>query len=252
MYNRFSESKKSIVRRIMNNLLYIYEEVIDLIKEKNLDNFEREGARDKFLWQFEKSGSTLHVDTVMHSRYVLYATEKDYNLINRKADEANLGIVLKESKKDMIELMVSQYESVSSKAILFIRNGNKGLLQNPDVPKLPHVIYLFTNENLEFVLDCIKEGREIKAETAKKKTTTTAKAAFCKVVAAPKPKMPEMTDEEIKDALPEGCEVAHSKYGHGIIQAVLEGKVKVLFEDSIEKTFAAQVCIEKNLLTVIG
>ena len=39
----------------------------------------------------------------------------------------------KESKKEEIELIVSQYEEVASKAILFIRNGNKGLLQNPDI-----------------------------------------------------------------------------------------------------------------------
>ncbi len=236
----------------MNNLLYIYEEVLDLIREKELDQFEREGARDKFLWQFAKNGSSLHVNTINQSRFVLYATEKDFNLIRRKADEANLGIVLKESKKEIIEQIVCQYEEVSSKAILLIRNGNKGLLQNPEEPKLPHVIYLFTNENLEFVLDCIKENEMSKAEASKTKASSSVKTStFCKVVAAPKPKLPELSDDEIKDILPEGCEVSHLKYGHGIVQAVLDGKIRVLFEDSIEKIFAAQVCIEKKLLTVI-
>ena len=186
----------------MNNLLYIYEEVLDLIKERNLDKYGREGAEDKFLWQFSKTGSSLHVNTINQSRFVLYATEKDFNFIKKKADEANLSIVLKESKKDVIEQMVSQYEEVSSKAILFIRNGNKGLLQNPDEPKLPHVIYLFTNENLELVLDWIVESENSKAASSKAKTSTAARASFCKVVSAPKPKLPEFSDEEIKNVLP--------------------------------------------------
>ncbi len=236
----------------MNNLLYIYEEVLDLIKEKELDHYEREGARDKFLWQFAKGGSSLHVNTVMQSRFVLYATEKDFNFIKKKADDANLGIVLKESKKEVIEQIVSQYEEVSSKAILFIRNGNKGLLQNPEEPKLPHVIYLFTNENLEFVLDCISECEKTAAVASKAKTSTAARAGFSKVIVAPKPKLPELSDDEIKGILPEGCAVSHTKYGHGVVQAILGGKIKVLFEDSVEKTFAAQVCIEKKLLAVIG
>ena len=235
----------------MNSLLYIYEEVLDLIKARNLDNYEREGAEDKFLWQFSKTGSSLHVCTINQSRFVLYATEKDFNFIKKKADDANLGIVLKESKKEVIEQIVSQYEEVSSKAILFIRNGNKGLLQNPDEPKLPHVIYLFTNENLEFVLDCIVESEKTKAEASKAKSSTGAKVSFCKVVAAPKPKLPELSDEEIKNVLPNGCAVSHMKYGHGIVQEILDGKIRVLFEDAVEKTFSAQVCIEKKLLTVV-
>ncbi len=235
----------------MNNLLYIYEEVLDLIKERNLDKFEREGAEDKFLWQFSKTGSSLHVNTINQSRFVLYATEKDFNFIKKKADEANLSIVLKESKKDVIEQMVSQYEEVSSKAILFIRNGNKGLLQNPDEPKLPHVIYLFTNENLELVLDWIVESENSKAASSKAKASTAARASFCKVVAAPKPKLPEFSDEEIRNVLPDGCAVSHMKYGHGIVQEIIDGKIRVLFEDTVEKTFAANVCIEKKLLTVV-
>ena len=142
----------------MNNLLYIFEEVCELIKTKGLDHNERENDEDKFIWSFAKNGSSLHVNTVSQSRYVLYATEKDYNLIHKRAEDKGLGITLKESKKDVIELLVSQYEEVSSKAILFIRNGNKGLLANPDEKKLSHVIYFFTNENLEFILDCLAEN----------------------------------------------------------------------------------------------
>ncbi|WP_026527373.1 hypothetical protein [Butyrivibrio sp. VCD2006] len=244
----------------MNNLLYIYEEVVDLIKEKGLDQYEREDAKDKFIWQFAKNGSSLHVKTVMQSRYVLYATEKDYNLLVKKADEANLGIVLKESKKEVIEKLVSQYEEVSSKAILFIRNGNKGLLQNPDEKKLSHVIYFFTNENLELILDWIKENviAANKAEEEKKMAASRGygyRASSGVVSARPvviqKPKLPELTDEDIKNVIPEGCEVSHQKYGRGTVKAIIEGRIKVLFEDSVEKIFAAQVCIDKKLLTVI-
>ena len=292
----------------MNNLLYIYEEVCDLITEKGLDHYEREDCTDKFIWSFAKNGSSLHVNTVSQSHYVLYATEKDFNLIHKRADDANLGITLKESKKDVIEMLVSQYEEVASKAILFIRNGNKGLLQNPDEKKLSHVIYFFTNENLEFVLDClgenalysekvrqekayaekVKASEELKALAAAQtklmksqkygrskasllgmknlsssmldgmKTMTASAYGVTSATASNnlgnsriKPVTPELTDEEIKNVIPEGCSVSHKKYGKGTVKAILEGRIDVLFEDSVEKVFAAQVCIDKQLLTVI-
>ena len=279
----------------MNNLLYIFEEVCDLITQKGLDHFERENDEDKFIWNFAKNGSSLHVNTVSQSRYVLYATEKDYNLIHKRAEDMGLGITLKESKKDMIEMLVSQYEEVSSKAILFFRNGNKGLLQNPEEKKLPHAIYFFTNENLEFVLDCLSENelysekirqekeysQKLKAlaaaqtklmksqkygrsrisatTTGSRMKTMTAAAygvtratAFTKTSAsAATAASTELTDEEIKNVIPEGCLVSHKKYGKGTVKAILEGKIDVLFEDSVEKVFAANVCINNRLLTVI-
>ena len=281
----------------MNNQLYIYEEVCELITQKGLDHYEREDIDDKFIWTFAKNASSLHVNTVSQSRYVLYATEKDFNLIHKRAEEASLGITLKESKKDMIEMMVSSYEEVASKAILFIRNGNKGLLQNPDEKKLSHVIYFFTNDNLEFVLDALAENplyceklRQKKAYEEKLKASEELKAlaaaqtklmksqkygrkaplyAGPAIKTAPAYSMtsaythsqpgafagayakPKLSDEEIKNVIPEGCAVSHKKYGKGKVEAILEGKINVLFEDSVEKTFAAQVCIDKKILTVI-
>ena len=278
----------------MNNLLYIYEEVCDLITQKGLDHYKREDIDDKFIWTFAKNASSLHVNTVSQSRYVLYATEKDFNLIHKRAEDAGLGITLKESKKDMIEMMVSQYEEVASKAILFIRNGNKGLLQNPDEKKLSHVIYFFTNDNLEFILDCLAENplyceklRQKKAYEEKLKASEELKAlaaAQTKLMKSQKygrkasllaspavktapaygvtsysrpgaskasPITTKLSDEEIKNVIPEGCAVSHKKYGKGKVEAILEGKINVLFEDSVEKTFAAQVCIDKKILTVI-
>ncbi|MBQ6588265.1 MAG: hypothetical protein IJI01_06270 [Butyrivibrio sp.] len=239
----------------MNNLLYIYEEVCDLVEEKEIELYEREDAQDKFICQFAKGGSSLHVKTIMQSRFVLYATEKDFNLIKKKSDEAGTGIVLKESKKEEIELIVSQYEEVGSKAMLFIRNGNKGLLNNPEEKKLPHVIYFFTNENLEFVLDCIKEGLAIKEKATKSKSVAARGVTgtmIKRTVVAPKPKLPELTDDEIREAIPEGCEVSHVKYGTGVVKSVLEGKIKVLFEDSVEKIFAGSLCVNKKILTVLN
>lgn len=285
----------------MNNLLYIFEEVCDIITEKGLDHFEREEDDDKFIWNFAKNGSSLHVNTVSQSRYVLYATEKDYNLIHRRAEDRGLGIGIKESKKDMIEMLVSQYEEVASKAIMFLRNGNKGLLQNPDEKKLPHVIYFFTNENLEFVLDCLAEnelysekvrqkkeyaqklkaseelkaladaqtklmksqkygrsrisattpGIRMKTMTAAAYGVTSANVFTKTSVAGTKASANELTDEDIKSVIQDGCHVSHKKYGKGIVKTVNEGKIDVLFEDSVEKVFAAKVCINNGLLTVI-
>lgn len=278
----------------MNNQLYIYEEVCDLITQKGLDHYIREDIDDKFIWTFAKNASSLHVNTVTQSRYVLYATEKDFNLIHKRAEEANLGITLKESKKDMIEMLVSQYEEVASKAILFIRNGNKGLLQNPDEKKLSHVIYFFTNDNLEFVLDALAENplyceklRQKKAYEEKLKASEELKALAAaqtklmksqkygrkaSLLVSPSVKTApaygvtsysrpgaskasaittKLSDDEIKNVIPEGCAVSHKKYGKGKVEAILEGKINVLFEDSVEKTFAAQVCIDKKILTVL-
>lgn len=293
VYNWILERK--FLRGIpMNNQLYIFEEVCDLIKQKGLDHYNREDIEDKFIWTFAKNASSLHVNTVSQSRYVLYATEKDFNLIHKKAEDAGLGITLKESKKDVIEIMVSQYEEVASKAILFIRNGNKGLLQNPDEKKLSHVIYFFTNDNLEFILDCLSENalysekkRQEKAYAEKLKASEELKAlaaAQTKLMKSQKygrksallttPSVKtapaysvanaysysqpgaakasaKLSDDEIKNYIPEGCAVSHKKYGKGKVRGILEGKIDVLFEGSVEKVFAAQVCIDKKILTVI-
>ena len=286
----------------MNNLLYIYEEVCDLITEKGLDHFERENDEDKFIWSFSKNGSSLHINTVSQSRYVLYATEKDFNLIHKRAEDAGLGITLKESKRDIIEMYVSQYEEVASKAILFVRGGNKGLLQNPDEKKLPHVVYFFTNENLEFVLDCLSENAlySEKVRQEKEYSEKVKAAEELKALAAAQTKLmksqkygrsrlsapastragmktmtsvaygvssasvftktgntgvrtasQDLTDDDIRNVIPEGCTVTHKKYGTGTVKAILEGKIDVLFEDSGEKVFAANLCINNRLLTVI-
>ena len=147
----------------------------------------------------------------------------------------------------MLEAVIAQYEEVTSKAILFIRQGNRVLQEKNAERNLPHVIIFFTNENLDFVLDCVKENA-LKKE--KEKTVEPKRAMPIYKPAAPK--LPELTDEEIKDAIPEGSLVSHTKYGTGTVKAVLEGKIKVLFENSVEKIFAAQVCIDKKLLTVLG
>lgn len=234
----------------MNNLLYTYEEVCDLIRERNLNQFEREDAEDNFLWQFAKGGPSLHVKTIMQSRYVLFASEKDFIAIRKKADAANLGIAITETKKEMIELMVSQYEEVASKAILFVKNGNKGLNADPVERALPHMILFFTNENLEFILDSLVEIEASKEESKKKPAPvvrkTPASVAFRPIV---KEKVPELTDEEVRDVFPEGCAVAHAKYGKGTVTSVADGKIEVTFEDSTIKVFAANVCIGKKLLT---
>ncbi|MCR5343087.1 MAG: hypothetical protein K6E70_06980 [Butyrivibrio sp.] len=227
----------------MNNLLYTYEEVCVKIGEKGLLMYERADARDKFLWQFSKGGSTLHVDTVMNSRYVLYATEKDYSAIKRKAEAAGLDLALTERDKCIIEQLIAQYESVESRAILFIRNGNRFMQKEGVERKLAHVIVFFTNENLDFILDglCTNDAYKEKKEEVKKV-----------YVAMPKlPKLPALSDDDIKNTIPEGCVVSHQKYGQGIVKSVIEGRIKVLFEGSVEKIFAAQVCIDKNLLTVL-
>lgn len=279
----------------MNNQLYIYEEVCDLINEKGLDHYKKENDEDKFIWRFSESGSSLHVNTISRSHYVLYATEKDYNLIHKKAEEAKLALPIKESKKDIIELMVSQYEGVASKAILFVRNGNKGLLQDPDEKKLYHVIYFFTNDNLNFVLDCLLENalyneklRQKKAYEEKLRASEELKAlaaaqtrmmnsqkyrrkvpmygdaksgatsyGVASALSYMKPgasagsaPVKKLSDEEIRNVIPEGASVSHKKYGNGKVKSIIEGKIDVLFEDSVEKTFAAQVCIDKKILTI--
>ena len=61
----------------------------------------------------------------------------------------------------------------------------------------------------------------------------------------------DLTDDEIRNVIPEGCTVTHKKYGTGTVKAILEGKIDVLFEDSGEKVFAANLCINNRLLTVI-
>ena len=70
-------------------------------------------------------------------------------------------------------------------------------------------------------------------------------------IAGTKASANELTDEDIKSVIQDGCHVSHKKYGKGIVKTVNEGKIDVLFENSVEKVFAAKVCINNGLLTVI-
>lgn len=240
----------------MSNLLYTYEEVCDLIKERNLPQFEREDSEDKFLWQFTKTGPSLHVRSIMQSRYVLYASERDFNTVKRKADAAGLGIALRETKKEEVELVAAQYEEVASKAILFIKNGNRGLNMDPLEKSFPHVVIFFTNENLEFVLDIIKESKitttkseEAPAAKAPGRITRRAIAARPALVKLSE-KTPDLSDDQVKEVFPEGCTVFHDKYGKGTVTDISDGKITVIFDGLMVKIFSAGVCVNKKILTV--
>ena len=221
----------------MDNQLYSFEEVCELMENRNLVQFERDDSQRGSFWQLKENGSTLYVKTKEQKRFVLCVTESDYNSIRKKADNANLCIVLKESKKEEVAQIISQYESVASKAILFIRFGNKIL--NPEFTgkNPPHEIVAFTNESLEFLLDCLCANDAYVPKTPVKFVPKVKKV-----------QEPELTDDEIKDVFPEGCEVFHPKYGEGTITQVSAGKITVLFEDDELKILSAKICINKQIL----
>ncbi len=225
----------------MENILYSYEEVCELIQNKGLQiTMGRDEDLNK-ICQFGNHGSILNVNTLIYNRYQFHATEKDYNAIKRMAESENLAIVLRETDKDEIEDVISGYEEVASKAILFIKNGNRVLQLNETEKNLPHEIIFFTNDNLDRILECICEN-----STSKPKNKVTAP-----VVVAPKVVEPEMTDDEVKEIFPEGSVVKHGKYGKGIVKSVVSGKITVEFEDAAEKILSAKICIKNKLLTAI-
>ena len=73
-----------------------------------------------------------------------------------------------------------------------------------------------------------------------------------RTVVVPKPKMPELSDEEIMETIPEGSEVSHAKYGIGTVESVFDGKITVLFDGAVEKIFAGTLCVNKKILTVLN
>ncbi|WP_026498798.1 hypothetical protein [Butyrivibrio sp. WCD2001] len=224
----------------MENQLYSYEEACELIQEKGLKmTTDRYADIDK-VCKFGDHGSILNVNTLLYSRYQLHATEKDYNYIKRMAEADNLAIVLRETDVNEIEEIISGYEEVGSKAILFIKNANRALQMNDTPKNLPHEIIFFTNENLCFVLDCLRENAVSNAKTK----------PVAPVVKTTKIVEPELTDDEIKNIYPEGCTVTHTKYGQGIVKSVSTGRITVEFADSVEKILGAKICIKNKLLTV--
>ncbi|WP_029233316.1 hypothetical protein [Butyrivibrio sp. VCB2006] len=226
----------------MDNQLYSYEEACELIQEKGLKMTMKRDEDLNKLCQFGEKGSILNVNTLLYDRYQIHATEKDYNAIKRMADSEGLAIVLKENDKDEIEDMITGYEEVGSKAILFIKNGNRVLQLNETDKNLPHEIIFFTNDNLDIILECLCEN-----DTYKPKPKTSAPV----VVKPQKVAEPELTDDEIREIYPEGCTVAHAKYGQGTIKSIASGKVVVEFEDSSERILAAKICIKNKLLAVV-
>jgi hypothetical protein len=225
----------------MDNQLYSYEEVCELINDKELKMTMRRDEELNKICQFGDHGSILNVNTLLFNRYQIHATEKDFNSIKRMAESENLAIVLRETDKNEIEDVISGYEEVGSKAILFIKNGNRVLQLNDTDKSLPHEIIFFTNENLDLILECLCENEKYKPK---------AKVA-APVVKVTKVVEPELTDDEIKETYPEGSAVMHTTYGEGTIKSVANGKVTVEFEDEIEKIFSAKICIKNKLLTVI-
>ncbi|MBQ3641590.1 MAG: hypothetical protein IJR29_06730 [Butyrivibrio sp.] len=225
----------------MDNQLYSYEEACEFIQNKDMKVIMKRDEDLNNICQFGEHGSILNVNTLLYNRYQLHATEKDYNAIKRMAESENLAIVLRETDKDEIEDVVSGYEEVGSKAILFIKNGNKLYQLNETEKNLPHEIIFFTNENLDLIVECISEN-EISASKSK---------AAPQVVKYVKPVEPELTDDEIKEIYPEGSEVAHTKYGNGKVTSVSSGKITVEFEDNIVKILSAKICIKNKLLSVI-
>lgn len=225
----------------MDNQLYSFEEVCELIQDKGL---KMTAGRDEDLnkiCKFGDRGSILNVNTLLYNRYQIHATEKDYNAIKRMAESEDLAIVLRETDREELEDVISGYEEVGSKAILFVKNGNKIYQLNDTEKNLPHEIIFFTNENLDLVLECLCEN-----DTYLPKTKAAAP-----VVVAPKVVEPELTDEEVKEIYPEGSAVMHVKYGQGTIKSVDAGKIVVEFGDAAEKILSAKVCIKNKLLAVV-
>ncbi|WP_026653109.1 hypothetical protein [Butyrivibrio proteoclasticus] len=223
----------------MENQLYTYEEVCEIIESKDIKVSMRRDEDLNKICQFGDRGSILNVNTLLFDRYQIHATEKDYNAIKRMAESENLAIVLRETDKDEIEDVITGYEEVGSKAILFVKNGNRLIQLNETDKNLPHEIIFFTNENLDLILDCLVEAYKPKVKVA------------APVYVAPKIVEPELSDDEIKELYPEGCTVEHAKYGQGTIKSVATGKIIVEFEDSLEKILAAKVCIKNKLLKVV-
>ncbi|MCR5770188.1 MAG: hypothetical protein K6G87_03010 [Butyrivibrio sp.] len=225
----------------MDYQLYSYDEVCEIIKEKGLIMTTGRDEDNNKICQFGDHGSILNVNTLLDNRYQIHATEKDYNSIKRMAESDGLAIVLRENSKEEVEDAIAGYEEVGSKAILFVKNGNRVLKLNETDKNLYHEIIFFTNENLDVILDTLCDNENYKP----------SKKVVKHVYVAPKPVEPEMSDDEIKEILPEGSKVTHAKFGQGIIKEVASGKVKVEFADSMEKIFAAKICIKNKLLKVI-
>lgn len=217
--------------------LYSFDEVCGMIEEKGFKRFDRHDDQVKHTWQFKDRGSMLCVDTLFNSRFVIYATERDYTALKRKADAQGLSEPVSIQDKNKINEMIGMFESVGSRAILFIKHGNKRL--NPETAEgyIPHEIVFFTNGNLDFMLSCLAE---IESYVVPKVTYVPKKAVVKEI--------PVISEEELQDKFPVGCVVSHARYGEGTVEDTAEGKIRVCFEDGTEKIFAAALCVSKNLL----
>lgn len=221
------------------NGLYTFDEVCSFIEEKGLSKCERKNADINAIWQFGQKRSCLQARTNIFNRYVVYATESDFNAIKKKADQNGLALILTEKKSELLEAVINEYEAVKSKAILFIKNGNRIMQPSPVECSIPHEIVFFTNENLHFVLDVLSENSKSKKKTEQKNVYT---------FVPKKEKEPEIEAEKISEIFPLESRVSHGKYGAGTVINISDGRITVDFDDYSEKIFSANVCISKNLL----
>ena len=217
--------------------LYSFDEVCGMIEEKGFKRFDRHDDQVKHTWQFKDRGSMLCVDTLFNSRFVIYATERDFTALKRKADAQGLSEPVSIQDKNKINEMIGMFENVGSRAILFIKHGNKRL--NPETAEgyMPHEIVFFTNDNLDFMLGCLGEIESYVVP----KVTYVPKKPLVKEI-------PAISEEELLDKFPVGCAVSHARYGEGTVEDASEGKITVTFDDGTQKVFAAALCVQKNLL----
>lgn len=220
------------------NGFYTFEEVCSFIEEKGFDRSDRPNDDINAIWQFGQKRSCLQARTSIFDRYIVYATETDYNAIKKKADQEGLALILTEKTSELLDAVINEYEQVKSKAILFIKNGNRIMQPSPVECSIPHKIVFFTNENLEFVLDVISENAKSKKKVEQKKVFTFK----------PKEKEPEIEAEKISEIFPLESRVSHGKYGAGTVTNISDGRITVDFDDYSEKVFSANICITKSLL----
>ena len=136
--------------------LYSFDELKEMLDERGLEHFLLPGTNNMLRLGDE--------DTTIHRArdgFILYATRKDYDAITQyywPDDRCTLHST-KGAGKEGCEQIISVERMKGDNQVICLEDGNA--VMNAGAPKCqPDRIYLYTNENMDFILDILQEQRQ--------------------------------------------------------------------------------------------
>lgn len=135
---------------------YSFDELKEMLNERGLEHFLLPGTNN--MLRLGDEDTTIYC---AKDGFILYATRKDYDAITQyywPDDRCTLHST-KDAGKEGCEQIISFERTKGDNQVICLEDGNAEM--NADAPKCqPDRIYLYTNENMDYILNILQEQRQ--------------------------------------------------------------------------------------------